>query len=371
MKLAITVNVDWFFLSHRLAIALEAVKRGWEVYIITKDTGSFDMLKSYGLHPFELEVERSGKNIAKEINVVLHLQRLYRELKPDVVHHVTLKIALYGSIAAKRASVPKVINAISGLGFNFTAERKSFTQKLILQLMKFAFKRKYYSFIFQNPEDRDMFKGLGLAEGNTSVIIKGSGVDLNEFRYSLPPLSSRVSFVLTARMLQDKGVGEFVHAAQQVFQKLPGQAQWFLIGGIDADNPAGYSETELRDLLRDSPVEWKGFQSDILSVLQSADVVVLPSYREGLPKSLVEAAAVGRPIITTDTVGCRECVEHGKNGFLVSVGDSDELADAMIKLIQDKQLRLKMGKASRQKAEREFSIKSVLDQTFALYTDES
>src|SRR5690606_24710300 len=220
------------------------------------------------------------------------------------------------SLAAKKAGVARVVNAISGLGFSFTAGRKSITQRVILTLMKRAFKKQGQTFIFQNPDDEAMFQKLGLGKGNSSIIIKGSGVNLNQFIETPTPVREKVLFVLTARMLKDKGVGEFVNAAETADALRPGRAEYHLVGGIDSDNPAGYGEQELKEFIKATPVAWKGFQSDILKVLQDSDVVVLPSYREGLPKSLIEAAAVGRPIITTDAVGCRECVDHEVNGFL-------------------------------------------------------
>lgn len=361
------VNVDWFFISHRLPIALEAMERGWTVYLACSNTGRFEELISLGIKPLNVEIDRSGKNIFKEWRVVQQLQRIYMEYKPDVIHHITLKMAIYGSLAAKRSKDSKVVNAISGLGFSFTAGRKSLTQRIILRLMVRAFKGQGQVFIFQNPDDESMFHNLGLGVGNTSVIIKGSGVDLNQF--SQVPVSQRktIRFVLTARMLKDKGVSEFVGASTLVHQKRPGKAEFVLIGGIDSDNPAGYKESELLKLIEKTPVKWVGFRDDVRKELSEANVVVLPSYREGLPKSLIEAAAVGRPIVTTDAIGCRECVDDGVNGFLVPVGDSFELSRAMIRLLDDPSLRSAMGKESRLKAEREFSIESVLDKTFMAY----
>lgn len=367
MKLLLVVNVDWFFLSHRLPIALEGVKRGWDVYILTKDTGKFDEIKKHGLKPINLDVERSGKNVLREFRVISSLVKVYRDINPDVVHHVTMKISIYGSIAARKAGIKKVVNAISGLGFNFTADRKSLTQKVILQLMRHAFRNRGLTFIFQNPDDLDMFQQLGLAENNQSVLIKGSGVDLDEFKKSPQPGRDKLRFVMTARMLRDKGVGEYINAATSVEKELPGKGEWQLVGGLDPENPAGYTESELNILLKETPVEWLGYRSDIADILANANVMVLPSYREGLPKSLIEAAAIGRPIITTDTVGCRECVDDEVNGFLVPVQDSEKLAQSMIKLLNDADLREKMGDASRKKAEQEFSIRSVLDKTFELY----
>lgn len=366
-KLILIVNVDWFFLSHRLPLALEALERNWKVYIITKNTGRFKEIEALGLIPINLQVERSGKNVFKEALVIRNLHKLYLEIKPDAVHHVTLKIAIYGSIAARLANVPRVINAISGLGFNFTDGRKSLIQKIIQKLMIKAFKNRGHIFIFQNPDDSMMFEELGLSEGNKAVIIKGSGVDLNTFTFSETPNSGKIRFLLPARMLKDKGVEEFIAAAKLLDAALPNKGEWILAGGLDANNPAGYNENELTSLIAESNVKWAGFQKDMISTLRDSDVVVLPSYREGLPKSLIEAAAIGRPIVTTDAVGCRECVMDGVNGYLVPIKDIDGLAAAMEKLLLNPELRKQMGIESRIIAEREFSIEHVVEKTLALY----
>lgn len=366
-RIAFVVNVDWFFISHRLPLAIEARKRGWEVYVVTKDTGHFDKLRELGLNVVNLEVDRSGKNLIKELAVIFSLVKILKTIKPDVVHNVTMKIALYASIASRFTRTDKMVNAISGLGFNFTSERKSITQKIILSLMSLAFKGKGFSFIFQNPDDANMFAELKLDKGNSVTIIKGSGVDLDEYKFEELPVNEKVIFVLTARMLKDKGVGEFVEAAQIIESKYPNIAEFFLVGGIDPNNPAGYTKEELEGLIRNTSVFYKGFSNDVKSVLVNSTVVVLPSYREGLPKSLIEACAVGRPIITTDAVGCRESVDNGFNGYLVPIGDAASLAKAMQDLISDSSKRKEFGLNSREKAEKEFSIDSVVEKTFEIY----
>lgn len=369
LKLAIVVNVDWFFLSHRLPIALAAKEKGYDVYIVTKNTGRFNEIEAFGLKPIDFPIDRSGTNSINEIKTIQVLKSIYKEIKPDIVHHVTLKVSLYGSIASKQVGVPKTINAISGLGFAFTAGRRSLTQRLILILMKFAFENRGFKFIFQNPDDLRMFQELGLEKGNESIIIKGSGVDLEAYRIQREPEDSKIRFALPARMLKDKGVTEFVNACVQVEEEIPGRCEFILAGDIDKDNPAGYTESELRTLVEGTKVQWIGYQKDMISLLHTSHVVVLPSYREGLPKSLIEAAASGRPIITTDTVGCRECVENGINGFLVPVMSIERLSDAMIKLANDNVLRVQMGKKSRELAEHDFSIESVIDKTLSLYSN--
>ena len=192
---------------------------------------------------------------------------------------------------------------------------------------------------------------------------------MDKYKIGSEPNDEMVRFALPARMLKDKGVTEFVQACGLVEQRISGRCEFILAGDLDVENPAGYSEQELLDLIYQSNVNWVGYQYNIVEFLHSIHVVVLPSYREGLPKSLIEAAACSRPIITTDTIGCRECVEDGVNGLLVPVMCVAKLSEAMIKLAKDKVLRNQMGQKSRELAERDFSIESVIDKTLNLYSN--
>lgn len=365
--LLIAVNVDWFFISHRLPIAIEALKRGYKVIVATQDTGKFEELKSLGITPELIPVNRSGTNFFQEFTLLTKLVRLYRKERPEIIHHVTLKIAIYGSIAASIVGLKNVVNAISGLGFNFTSGRKTLAQKFIRGLMFMAFYKRPYKFIFQNPDDYNFFKDLGYASLDNTRIIKGSGVDLKSFNYDKPKSERPICFVMTARILKDKGVQEFIKASVNIDDLRPGLAMFKLIGGLDPINPAGYSEAELKNALKGSSVNWMGYREDIKEQLINSHVVVLPSYREGLPKSLVEACAIGRAIITTDAIGCRECVVNGENGFLVEVKNVESLTEAMIKFIDTPELIESMSKESRKLAESTFSIQQIVNQTFQAY----
>lgn len=365
-KLLFVVNVDWFFISHRLPLAIEAKKRGYEVAIATSNTGRFKELEDYGFKLFNLKIDRSGTNPFKEILLIFRLLLILIRFRPAVIHNVTLKMSIYCSIATRIVHVPKVINAISGLGYNFTADRKTRSKKIINMLMKFAFNQKGLFFIFQNPDDFHIFKDSKVGLKDNYCLIKGVGIDLVKFVPVIKENSDATCFIMTARMLRDKGISEFITASKTVFERYP-KSLFLLVGGIDKDNQASYTDSELRKEIFSTNVQWLGQRNDILELLQSSDVMVFPSYREGLPKSLIEAASVGLPIITTDTVGCRECVDEGINGFLVPVGNSNILADKMIELIKNPLLIKKMGIASRRKAVNEFSLSMVIDKTFDLY----
>jgi len=366
IRIIYVVNVDWFFISHRLPLAIEAKKRGYEVTIATTNTGRFKELEDLGFKMYDLKIDRSGTNPLKEFFLIIRLIIILRKVHATIIHNVTLKMSIYCSIATRFLQNGKVINAISGLGYNFTADRKTKSQKIIFILMKFAFKKRGFSFIFQNPEDLQLFQNLKLDQGNKLILIKGAGVDLNKFKFSERNNKNIISFILTARILKDKGISEFITASKIVTTKFP-DTKFKLVGDIDNENPASFTADELANELTGTNIDWLGQRNDIFELLKDSDIMVFPSYREGLPKSLIEAAAVGLPIITTDAVGCRDCVDEGINGFLVPIGDPNILAEKMIVLIENPAMINEMGKASRIKAENEFSLAMVIEKTFEIY----
>ncbi|WP_201747902.1 glycosyltransferase family 4 protein [Chitinophaga vietnamensis] len=368
MKLFIVVNVDWFFLSHRLPVALAAKAAGYDVTIVTCDTGRADDIRRHGLGFIHVPFERSGTNMKHEMRCLRILYRLYKRHQPDVLHHVTIKVALYGSIAARLTRMKGIVNAISGLGYNFTGGRKGITQKVLMSMMRFGFKGGNRHFIFQNEDDVNVFKSLRIVRDEDVTLIKGSGVDLQEFTFDGKPVpNGRIKVVLPARMLRDKGVMEFINAAKLLKPELIGKAVFILAGDVDHENLAAISAQELGELTDGDYIKWIGYQKNVQALLKECDLVVLPSYREGLPKSLIEAAAVGRPIVTTDVPGCRECVVPEYNGLLVPARDEQALADAMYRLISNEGMRVAMGANSRKLAEREFGVDQVIAKTLHIY----
>jgi glycosyltransferase involved in cell wall biosynthesis len=367
-KLFLVVNVDWFFVSHRLPIALEALKRGYDVTIFSIDTGRAEEIRAHELRFIPLPTSRAGMNILQEIKVIMLLFRYYRNEKPDIVHHVAVKPVTYGSLVAKILGVPKVVNALSGLGFLFiNADKNRLVHSIVNRVFKFGFKNKNLTFILQNHDDFAMIKDIGVLEDHQIKMIKGSGVDLTSFHFTEEKPAETLRVILPARMLYDKGVVEFVEAARILKPKYQETVDFVLVGNVDMGNNAGIKEEQLLAWHKEGAVSWLDYQKDIIPTLIEAHIVVLPSYREGLPKSLIEACAIGRAIVTTDVPGCREVVIEGENGFLVENKNVPALAAAIEKLILDKPLRLRMGLASRKKAEEEFSLKSVIDKTFAIY----
>lgn len=361
------VNVDSFFISHRLPLAVEAIRRGYNVYVLTRNTGKRNEIESYGIHFVEIPFQRSGTNPFHELQCVFQLFKFYKRLKPDIIHHITLKASLLGSIAAKLSGKYNVVNAISGLGYNFTEGRNGIVQQIVRFLVKTSFKSKYFRFILQNNDDVSYVKSFKLVPDNNVFLIKGSGVNLNEYAYSDVIQKDKLIVLFPARILLDKGVIEFINSAKGIKSKYSDKVRFVLAGDCDKDNPTVLPEDKLKHYLIDGYIDWIGFQKKMYPIYRESDIVVLPSYREGLPKSLIDACAVGRPIITTDVPGCKECVVDGYNGFLVPQKDSNAISSCLVKLLEDKELRLKFGVNSRKLAEKEFSIVDVVKKTFNIY----
>lgn len=367
MKIAFVTNHDWFFISHRLPLAKNALREGNEVYLYAIDTGRRGELERIGIHFVTIPLNPTGTNPFEDLHCVSFLARQYRKQRFDVIHHITIKTSLLGCFAAKLSGQRHVVNAISGLGYAFTDGREGMLQKVARVAMKMAFKSKSFSFILQNPDDFESVKKMGFVPDDHVYLIKGSGVDLSEFSFCPLPENSVLEVLFPARILRDKGALEFIEAAKMLREKLKGRAKFILAGDCTSTNPTVIKEEELKSLLEDGYIEWIGYQKQMKSVYQNSDIVVLPSYREGLPKSLIEACAIGRPIVTTSVTGCRECVIDGYNGFLVNVKDEHSLAEGILKLVNSKDLRLQFGQASRALAEKEFSVDNVVQKHFEIY----
>jgi len=364
-RLVFIVNVDWFFISHRLPLAMHALAEGWEVFLLTKESAPNNALENLGIHVYDVPFGRTSINPISELKCVMMLTRLIKQINPDIIHNVTWKGCLWGGISAKMAGSKVVVNALSGLGSVFI--KKGLVNKIMGYLAKIAFKDDYSAFIFQNPDDIEWFKTLGYATEDRIFLIKGSGIDLQKYAYKAPVTKEKLRILFPARMLKDKGLCELVEAMKILRCKYEGKVELVLAGSSGDANKTSISEKELKTMLVSGYISWIGNQRDMYPIYVDSDIVVLPSYREGLPKSLIEACAVGRPIVTTDVPGCRECVDDGVNGYLVPMKSVIELANAIEKLIENPDDRKKFGIASRKKAESDFSIKNVIEKTFDIY----
>ena len=363
------VNEDRFFLSHRKEIALAAQKTGWDVTIVCKDTGQRKDVENLGLKMIDLPIDPTGTNILSELKTGLFLYSLYKKNKDAVVHHVGLKSILWGGLAAKIVGVRGVVNAVSGLGVVFSGEKMGLMARGILSIMRFSHHRKGLKVIFQNQEDIDLFRQHGIVDQSQCEFIKGSGVDLNVFRYVPEQDSDKLKVVFSARMVKEKGVIELIEAAEILRKDYENKLEFLLCGRL-ADNSDALSREELVARCDGKYIQWLDFQKDMKSVLERSHIMAFPSYyREGVPKSLIDASAVGRPIVTTHSIGCKDVVDDGVNGFLVPIKDSHALAEKLRILIEDKDLRIKMGKAAREKAEREFSLEEVVRKHLEIYSN--
>lgn len=368
-KLFMVVNVDWFFLSHRKEIALAAQKAGWEVAIVTADTGRLKEIEALGLRTVDLPMSRSGMNILQELRTLHFLWELYRKERPDVVHHVGMKTILWGTLAARFARVRGVVNAISGLGGFFAEENKGLLARLMPKVLRFAHHRKNLLCIFQNDDDKGLYIKHGIISAGQARFIKGSGVNLNDFRYTPEPEEGKLKVVLTARMIVEKGIFVLTEAAEKLRPKYGEAVEFQLIGGLD-DHPGAITEEQLQEVCDGQYIRWLGYRTDVKALLMQCHIVAFPSYyMEGLPKSLIEADAVGRPVITCNSVGCKEAVIDGYNGFLIPTRDVDALAEKLNRLLSDKMLRRQMGRNSREYAEKYFSIDSVVEKHLAIYKE--
>lgn len=363
------VNEPWFFLSHRLPVARGALAAGYEVHIATRAGIGVDEIKKEGFVHHLIPFTRSSANPVQELKTIFALIKLYRKLKPDIVHHVTIKPVLYGGFSAYLSKIPSVINAISGLGFVFLANGAfaKLRRFMVINAYRFIFKRNNTKVIFQNPDDLALFGKNKLLREGCAKLIKGSGVDINIFKPTSEPAGPPV-IILVARMLWDKGVGEFIEAAG-ILKKRGVAGRFLLVGDIDEGNPKTINKQQIEDWCISNNIEWAGYCDDMPKVLAESHIACLPSYREGLPKTLIEAAAAGRPIVTTDVPGCREAVKNCVNGLLVPPQDPVALANALEVLMLDPKLRIEMGHAGRILAEEEFSVEKVVKETLDLYTE--
>jgi len=315
-------------------------------------------LESQGVTLHEIGLKRTGTNPIADLGTVWELWRLMRRVRANYVLGYTIKPVIYGSLAAWLADVPNRYALVTGLGYAFTGEasgKRGVLRRLIQRLYRFGLSKSCKVF-FQNPDDEALFRQLGLLPAKIpSCVVNGSGVDVAG--YSLAPLPEQPSFLLIARLLGDKGVREYAQAAQKVKAKYP-NVVFRLVGWID-DNPDAISQHELDEWVNSGTLEFLGKLADVRPAIADCNVYVLPSYREGTPRTVLEAMAMGRPVITTDAPGCRETVTDGDNGFLVPVQAVDELAAAMVRFIQKPELVGAMGQRARQVAEKKYDVHRV------------
>ena len=368
-KILFLVTADWYFWSHRLPIARAASDQGFEVIIATSVQEHGYLIEREGFKLIPIRLKRSSKSPLREIISIIELIGIYRRERPHIVHHVAMKPVLYGSLAARLSGVPYVVNALAGMGYVFSSDQPM--ARLLRPAIGKAFRVLLSSdrsrLILQNKDDCAMFVRKRFINGERIRLIRGSGVDTAVF--SATPEPAGIPLVMLAsRMLWDKGIGEFVEAARQIKNRGI-DARFVLVGDTDPHNPSAIPNEQLTAWHKECVIEWWGRRDDMPAVLAQAHIVCLPSYREGLPKVLLEAASCGRPIVATDTPGCREVVRNGENGLLAPVRSTVDLADAISSLIENKELRQKMGARGREIVVSEFAIEKVISETMTVYKE--
>lgn len=367
LKLLFVVNNPDFLLSHRRNLLVAARQKGLQVHIASPEAATTTELQQQGYHYHRWEVSRKGVRPLQEALAIRKLYQIYKQVKPDIIHHVTIKPIIYGGIAARLAKAPAVVNAISGLGWVYISDswKAKMLRRIANQGYAISGKHKNSRFIFQNPDDQHQFLQSNLVDSDQACIIPGSGVCMQEFSPLPMPSLETIRIVLAARLLKDKGVLEFVGAARLLRDRF--NVKFVLAGDIDPGNPASLTKQEIEQWVSEGLIEYWGYCEDIREVLAKTHVVCLPSYREGMPRVLIEAAACGRPIVTTDTTGCRELVKMNVNGLLVPIKDTTALAAAIDQITQQPNDLAKLGLASRRWVEKRFAETAVLGQTFNLY----
>lgn len=367
-KLLFFVSEDWYFCSHRLELAVAAKQSGFDVYVMCKVTKHRHIIEAAGIKVLELEINRASFGIVSNIRLLYQVIALVRKIRPDIMHNVAQKPVILGSIAAKICRVERLVNALGGLGFVFSSSTRK--AKVIKSILPYIYNivLRNAQLIVQNRDDRDYFLHTVNLPSDLVHLVPGAGVDTTRFEYCELPETATTRVVLVARMLKEKGIAEYINAAKKV-RGVASDVEFYLVGDIDPLNPHSFGRTELEKMSEDAGVKWEGPSDDIFRVWASAHVSVLPTYREGLPKSLLESASVGRPIVTTNVTGAREVVQDHVNGFLVPAKSSELLSERILQLVNDRALCKKMGKESRRMVEESFSSKVIIPQCLSIYAN--
>jgi glycosyltransferase involved in cell wall biosynthesis len=367
-KLLYLITEDWFFCSHFIERALAAKTAGYDVVLVAREQKHGELIRASGLRLIPLKMQRGSINPFNELKTLLSICKIYLSERPDIVHHVALKPILYGSLVARIAGIKRIVNAPVGMGYIFTSKDflASLLRPIVSTAMRVLLNPQGSKVVFENGDDLSNFVSDKVVKKSDAVLIRGAGVNVDQYKPQQEEPSGVPSIVLVARMLWDKGIAEFVEAAC-ILQSQSIKARFILVGAPDTHNRAAISLQQLNTWQQEGLVEWLGHQEDIPAILAACHIVCLPSYREGLPKSLLEALAAGKPVVTTDVPGCREVVKNQDNGFLVPARDSRALAQALAKLVNNSALRAQFGLRGRLRAESEFSSAIVIDSTLALY----
>ena len=367
LRLMLVIAEDRYLWSHRIGLAAAARDAGYDVTIVTRVSEHRHGIRTPGMTLIHVDLARGSLSPPRNLRAVHHLCAVYRRWRPHLVHHVGVQPIVLGSVAAAMAGAPMAVNALTGLGTALMADsmRVRLVRPILRSALGWALCRSRSHTIVQNPDNARFVESLGVRPERISLV-RGAGVDIRRFRPTPEP-ENAIRVTMVSRLLWDKGVREFVDAAALV-RNAREDVVFTLVGAPDEGNPTSVSSRQVRLWADDGLVEWWGYREDIADVLASSHIAVLPSYyEEGIPMALLEAAACGRPIVTTDAPGCREVVRHGVNGLLVPVRDARALADAVVALVDDPARRAAMGTESRRRAQEEFTVERIHQETLQVW----
>jgi len=369
MKVIFFANTEWYLYNFRLGIARYLRNKGYEVIMMSPIGPYGEKLQQEGFRWYGLPMDRMSINIITELKLLWKILKIYRAEQPDVVHNFTIKCVVYGSLMGRFAGVHSRINAVTGLGHIFIGGslKATLLKPIVKFLLKLTLSGRQSRLILQNPDDKEIFLKLGLVKENQIDLIKGSGVNTRVFFPVDHQRSKPFKVFLAARLLWEKGIREYIDAIKFLHEKRPGEFKFYLVGSSDSGNPSAVPQSEIDQWVREGLVIAPGHEDDIQIMMKEMDLVVLPSYREGVPRGLIEAAAMELPIITTDAPGCREIVADGVNGYLVPIRDWQIMANKMEYLLDNADVCEQFGKAGRQKVLDEFDETIVFDKTFHVY----
>lgn len=370
VTIVLFANTDWYLYNFRRSLALAAKAEGHELLLLSPPGPYGEKLRALGLRWEPLPMDRRSLNPLREARLLLYLIRLLRRERPALVHGFTIKCAVYGSLAARLAGVRARVNAVAGMGYVFTSGdlKARLLRGPVRALLRLALGGDGARLILQNPDDVALFERAGLIDASQVRMIPGSGVDLARFTMRDSPRVAVPRVLLAARLLWDKGLAEYIDAIRLL--RAQGRDITFLLAGTpDPGNPAAVPQATVANWVEEGLLTWLGHVDDMPALFASVDMVVLPSYREGLPKGLIEAAACALPLVTTDVPGCREVVTDEVNGLLVPPRNAAALADAIARLQDDPELAQRVGRAAREKAMNEFDERIVIDRTLAVYNE--
>ncbi len=369
----LVANTSWYLYNFRFPLIKELKDKGYNVSIVAPHDNYTSHLQNEGIIVHDWEVSRNSINPLLEIKALIDLIRIYRHIKPDLVHHFTIKACLYGTIAAKFSRIYRVINAITGLGHVFlgTRMRNKLLRRFLKPVYKAVFMARRSTVVFQNAEDQEKLIDLGITKGGKAKIIRGSGVDINHFKPSiskstLQRFSYPLKILFPSRLIKQKGVTEVLQACKALWDK-GFEFDLLIAGDVDLGNRSSLSSKELKEIQNHPRINCLGHVEDMRKIYEKSDLVVLPSWREGLSRALIEAAAMEKPIITTDVPGCKDVVDHGSSGLLVPLRDSRSLMLSICLLMQNPELAFKFGKAARKKVLAEFEVSLVNQRTLEQY----